>query len=67
MPVGGQTIYRGEMHTYFNVFVRHDIPIAKWACNTPDGPFRLSIKEADHETRLKLKSVVTVLERASKP
>jgi hypothetical protein len=28
MPVGGQTLYRGEMHTYFNVFVRDDIPIA---------------------------------------
>jgi hypothetical protein len=67
MPVGGQTIYRGEMHTYFNVFVRHDIPIAEWDCNAPDGPFRLSIKEGDHETRLKLKSIVPVLERASKP
>jgi hypothetical protein len=30
MPVGGQTLYRGELHTYFNTFIRDDIAIAKW-------------------------------------
>ncbi len=50
MPVGGQTIYRSEMHTYFNVFVRHDIPIAQWIRDTRDGKFRLSVTSDDHET-----------------
>jgi hypothetical protein len=67
MPVGGQTIYCGEMHTYFNVFVRHDIPIAKWFRDAPDAKFRLSILAQDNETRLKLKSIVPVLEHAAKP
>ncbi len=67
MPVGGQTIYRSEMHTYFNSLVRRDIPIAKWACDTSDGKVRLSITADDNETRLKLKSIVPVLEHASTP
>jgi hypothetical protein len=63
MPVGGQTIYRGEMHTYFNVYVRHDIAIAKWSRDTANGQFRLSTLSEDNETRLKLKSIVPVLEK----
>jgi hypothetical protein len=66
MPVGGQTLYRGEMHTYFNVFVRHDIPIATWFRDAPDAKIRLSITSDNHETRLKLKSIVPVLESNSK-
>jgi hypothetical protein len=50
----------------FGTLHRTDIPIAKWTRDTPDGQFRLSIKEEDHETRLKLKSIVPVLEHASK-
>jgi hypothetical protein len=66
MPVGGQTIYRPEMHAYFNVLVRHDISIGKWFRETSDARFRLFITSDDHETRLKLKSIVPVLENASK-
>jgi hypothetical protein len=67
MPVGGQTLYRGELHTYFNVFVRDDIPIAQWSRDTPDAEFRLSMMAEDHETRLKLKSIVRVLEGSPRP
>jgi hypothetical protein len=66
-PFGGQTIYRSLMTgPGFGTLHRTDIPIAKWTRDTPDGQFRLSIKEEDHETRLKLKSIVPVLEHASK-
>ncbi len=67
MPVGGQTVYRGDLHTYFNVFVRDDIPIAQWSRDTADGQFRLSLMAEDHETRLKLKSIVPVIENRPKP
>jgi hypothetical protein len=63
MPVGSQTIYRGEMHTYFNLRLRHDLAIGKWVRDTPDAKARLSITSDDHETRLKLKSIVPVLDR----
>jgi hypothetical protein len=64
MPLGGRTIYRGEMNTYFRVLLRQDIPIARRSRDTPDGQFRLPIREGDHETRLKLKSITRVLENA---
>ncbi len=63
MPVCSQTIYRGEMHTYFNLRLRHDLAIGEWVRDTPDSKARLSITSDDHETRLKLKSIVPVLER----
>ncbi len=62
MPGGSQTIYRGEMHTYFNLRLRHDLAIGNWVRDTPDAKARLSITSDDHETRLKLKSIVPVLE-----
>jgi hypothetical protein len=68
VPFGGQTIYRSEMKQISpRVHRREDIPIAKWTRDTPDGKFRLSIMEGDRETRLKLKSIVPVLEHTSKP
>jgi hypothetical protein len=39
-----------------------DTPIAKWTRDTTEGKFRLSILAEDSETRLKLKSIVPVLE-----
>jgi hypothetical protein len=78
MPFSGQTIYRSEMKevedpgAHFparsrlrpRTFVREDIPIATWSRDAPNGQFRLSIMCDDHETQLKLKSIVPVLERA---
>jgi hypothetical protein len=66
MPFGGQTVYRLVVKEAddSSVFRREDIPIAKWTRDTPDGKFRLSILAEDNETRLKLKSIVPVLERA---
>ncbi len=63
MPFGGHTVYRSVMlpSRQGNSY-REDIPIAKWTRDTPDGNFRLSITSDDHETRLKLKSIVPVLE-----
>jgi hypothetical protein len=68
VPFGGQTIYRSEMKQISSrVHRREDIPIAKWTRDTPDGKFRLTITEGDRETRLKLKSIVPVLEHPPKP
>jgi hypothetical protein len=65
MPLGEQTIYRSRMTgNGFGVLHRADFPIAKWSRDTPDGKFRLTIKAEDNETRLKLKSIIPVLERA---
>jgi hypothetical protein len=65
MPLAGQTIYRGEMKTHLGVPYRQDAPIAKWTRDTPNGKGRLSIMAEDNETRLKLKSIVPVLELLS--
>jgi hypothetical protein len=72
MAFGGQTIYRSEMMAPmgpvpFRLQTRVDIPIAKWSRDTPDGKFQLSIMAEDSETRMKLKSIVPVLEHASQP
>jgi hypothetical protein len=68
VPFGGQTIYRYEMKEISSrVHCRLDIPIAKWTRDASDGKFRLSIMEGDRETRLKLKSIVFVLEHARNP
>jgi hypothetical protein len=65
MAFGGQTVYRSVMlFTPQGPSCREDIPIAKWTRDTADGKFHLSILEGDRETRLKLKSIVPVLERA---
>jgi hypothetical protein len=47
-----------------STLLRVDTPLAKWTRDTPNGQFRLSIMSDDHETRLKLKSIVPVLEHA---
>ncbi len=63
MPFGGQTMYRTEMtRIVLGVRRREDVPIAKWSRDSPDGNFRLSILAEENETRLKLKSIVPVLE-----
>jgi hypothetical protein len=65
IPFGGQTLYRiGATPQRPRDRRREDVPIAKWTRDTPDGQFRLSIMSDDYETRLKLKSIVPVLERA---
>jgi hypothetical protein len=64
MPFAGQTLYRPGTHQIPAEFRREHIPIAKWTRDTPDGKFRLSIMAEDSETRLKLKSIVPVLEHA---
>jgi hypothetical protein len=65
LPHGGLTIFWSEMTTTPpGAHLREDIPIAEWTRNTPDGHFRLSITDVDSQTRLKLKSIVPVLERA---
>jgi hypothetical protein len=67
MARGGQTLYRSEMKEIVPGVAdrrREDAPIAKWTRATPDGHFHLSIIAEDSETRVKLKSIVPVLERA---
>jgi hypothetical protein len=65
MPFGGQTLYRpGKIRDPDNVCREH-IPIAIWTRATPDGEFSLSIMTEDSKTRLKLKSIVPVLEQAA--
>jgi hypothetical protein len=68
MPFGGQTIYRSQMRNFSGMEpYREDIPIATWARNALEDKFQLSIIAKDSETRLKLKSIVPVLEHAPKP
>jgi hypothetical protein len=73
MQFGSQTFYGlGMTHKSPTTFLgikaaqlwREDVSIAKWSRETPDGTFRLSIMAQDNETRLKLKSIVPVLEHA---
>jgi hypothetical protein len=64
---GAQVIYRGEMIEIDNcVLRRNDMPIAQWTRDSPTDNFRLAIMNVDHETRLKLKSIVPVLEHAGR-
>jgi len=66
MPFGGQTLYRpGRRRLPDNCRPEH-IPVAIWSRGTPDGKFQLSIMDENRESRLKLKSIVPVLENASK-
>jgi hypothetical protein len=68
MPFGGRTVYRSEMRATDRRGLprRVDTPIAKWTRDTPDGKFRFTTISDDHETRLKLKSIVPVLENAGR-
>jgi hypothetical protein len=67
MPFGGQTIYRtGTTEKLPGDRRREDVPIAKWSRDAPGEEFRLSILDDDRETRLKLKSIVPVLQNASR-
>jgi hypothetical protein len=66
MPFGGQTLYRaGTTQKPPDDRRREDVPIAKWSRDAPGDKLRLSISEEDRETRLKLKSIVPVLENAA--
>jgi hypothetical protein len=70
MSFGGQTVYRCHMEAHIPAdrrpatLLRVDMPIAEWTRESADGKFRLSIMVEDNETRLKLKSIVPVLEHA---
>jgi hypothetical protein len=64
MPFGGQTFYRPGKLRHPDDVCREHIPIAIWTRATPDGEFSLSIMTEDSKTRLKLKSIVPVLEHA---
>ncbi len=67
MPFGGQTIYRiGTTERPPGDRRREDVPIAEWSRDASDGKLRLSILAEERETRLKLKSIVPVLENDSK-
>lgn len=65
MRFGSHTFYRARMKDTLTAGVRRreDFPIGKWWRDTPDGDFHLSLMVEDDETRLKLKSIVPVLER----
>jgi hypothetical protein len=67
MPFGGLTVYRSEMFDGDDGLCREDIPIAKWTRDTPSGKFQLSIMDVDSNTRVKLKSIIPVLEQAPQP
>jgi hypothetical protein len=68
VPFGGQTIYRTEMsNNGKDGFYREDIRLAYWSRETSDGEFKLWILADDNETRMKVKSIVPVLETAPKP
>jgi hypothetical protein len=66
MPFGGQTFFRGEMKKTApeGTSLREDTPIATWTRDSPTGRFRLSIMDVDSETRMKLKSIIPLLEHA---
>jgi hypothetical protein len=65
IPFGSQTIYLGVMTAPgFSGLDGAVVPIAKWTRDTPGGKFRLSIIAEDNETRVKLKSIIPVLEHA---
>lgn len=67
MAFGSYAVYRSEvMADGAGGFLRQYIPIAMWSRDTPDGKFRFSIMAEDGETRLKLKSIVPVLEHATR-
>jgi hypothetical protein len=67
MPPGAQTIYRSLVKDLgTGAWHREDTPIAEWSREAPDAPLRLSLFDDRYETRLKLKSIVPVLEYASK-
>jgi hypothetical protein len=68
VPFGGQTVYRSEIIQLriFDEARRMDTPLAKWTRDTPNGKFRLLIMAEDSETRVKLKSIVPVLEHAGR-
>jgi hypothetical protein len=69
MPFGSQSFYHGRMKDTLTTGVRQreDVPIGKLSRDTSDGKFRLSVMAEDNETRLKLKSIMPVLETAPKP
>jgi hypothetical protein len=63
MPFGAHTVYRPVTKMTQNLR-REDTPIVSWTRDSRTGTFRLSITAKDSETRVKLKSIVPVLERA---
>jgi hypothetical protein len=65
VPYQGQIIYRSQWNG-FGIERRADIPIAKWARDTPDGPFRFTMRDEDRLSRLKLLSIVPLLQNSSK-
>ncbi len=67
LPFGGQTLFRSAMKdTPLGFSCRVDTPIAKWSRDTSDANFQLLILSGEYQTRLKLKSIVPVLEEGFK-
>lgn len=65
VPFGGQTIYRTEMSDDGkDGLYRKDIRLAYWSREQSDGNFLLWILPEGSEIRMKVKSIVPVLERA---
>jgi hypothetical protein len=65
VPFGGQTIFRSEMRYVGSLVCRDDTSIAKWFFDARDGKFRLvTVSGGEYQTRLKLKSIVPVLEHS---
>jgi hypothetical protein len=63
-PFGGQTFFRTQMKQVGKASYRDDKAIATWSRESAHDKFRFSITSDGHETRLKLKSIISVLERA---
>lgn len=64
VPLGGQTVYQTEMvENGKGGFFRRDLRLAYSSRDTPDSEFHVWILAEDRETRLKVKSIVPVLER----
>lgn len=65
IPFGSQTVYRTEMfNNGKDGFFREDLRLAYWSRDTSEWQFQLWILAEDRETRLKVKSIIPVLERA---
>lgn len=67
VPLAGQTVYRSQVfQNGFGSPHRADTAIAKWTRAKPGGKFNLAIMAEDSETRMKVKSIVPVLEHAER-
>jgi hypothetical protein len=64
VPLDGQTVYQTDrVDNGKGGFFRRDLRLAYWSRDTPDSNFHFWILAEDRETKLKVKSIVPVLER----